>query len=205
MADHAPLAAALVLAQARAWIGTPHRRGGALRGVGADCVGLLRGLVWELAGETVPAPPWRPDWADAWPGGLARAIGRHAARVPLAEARPGHVVTFRLGAREAHAGILEAGGRVIHAAAYAEAVVRDGWGAGRLSGAWALLAPASCATGPAGLDPAGLVAVIHPAGPGARVVIQAADGTRLARSGRYASRAAALAAAAHFPHLETVE
>ena len=35
-----------IVAAARAWIGTPYRHQAALRGVGCDCLGLLRG-VWR--------------------------------------------------------------------------------------------------------------------------------------------------------------
>lgn len=200
MAERADLAPAVVLAQACAWLGTPHLRGGGRRGVGADCVGLLRGLVWELAGADVPAPPWRADWADAWPEGLSRAIAVHARRVAPEAARPGHVVTFRLGGREAHAGVLAEGGAVIHAAGYAGAVVRDGWSCGAPSGAWALRAPAGCAAAPADVDPAALVAVVRASRlGGARVGVQTAAGLPLSMSGRYPDREAALAAAAHWP------
>ena len=39
-----------VLAIARAWIGTPYRHQGAVKGVGCDCLGLIRGIWRELYG-----------------------------------------------------------------------------------------------------------------------------------------------------------
>ncbi len=43
---------------ARGWIGTPYRHQASLKGVGADCLGLMRGVWREIYGgepETVPA------------------------------------------------------------------------------------------------------------------------------------------------------
>ncbi|MFL5163197.1 MAG: peptidase P60, partial [Microvirga sp.] len=36
----------LILAEARSWIGTPYRHQASLKGIGCDCLGLLRG-VWR--------------------------------------------------------------------------------------------------------------------------------------------------------------
>ena len=55
-----------VVAIARAWIGTPYRHQASLKGVGCDCLGLLRGLWRERNGEEPEAaPPYSPDWAEA--------------------------------------------------------------------------------------------------------------------------------------------
>lgn len=37
---------AAIVAEARAWLGTPYRHQASLKGVGADCLGLVRG-VWR--------------------------------------------------------------------------------------------------------------------------------------------------------------
>ena len=200
---------ALVLAHARAWIGTPHHPRAALRGHGADCVGLLRGLAPELAGVAVELPPWRAD-PVVRAQLLSEHLPRHLVPVVLTAPRPGDVVTMRLGReRLAHLGVLAEGGRVIHAADYAGRVVCDAWGADRITSAWAMRAPAGCAQGPRDLHPADCVAVIRavtadPLGP-ARVTIQAPDGTPLARSAPWPSRAAALTALPACYTVETVE
>ena len=58
-----------ILAEARAWIGTPYLHQGSLRGVGADCLGLVRG-VWRavIGPEPEPIPCYTPDWAEAGGG-----------------------------------------------------------------------------------------------------------------------------------------
>ncbi len=52
--------------EARRWIGTPFRHQGALIGVGADCLGLVRGVQAALTdGFIPPVPPYSGDWAEA--------------------------------------------------------------------------------------------------------------------------------------------
>ena len=90
-----------IVAEARAWIGTPYRHQASLRGVGCDCLGLLRG-VWRavLGPEPEALPPYAPGWAEAAPGAdaLLTAAGRHLVPVdePLAayRPRPGDVLLF---------------------------------------------------------------------------------------------------------------
>ena len=49
---------------ARRFLGTPYRHQGSRRGVGCDCLGLLRGVWRELQGAEPEDPgPYRVDWA----------------------------------------------------------------------------------------------------------------------------------------------
>ncbi|MEM9784295.1 MAG: hypothetical protein AAF899_17690 [Pseudomonadota bacterium] len=105
------------LAEARAWIGTPYVRQGALCGVGADCIGLVRGVYGALMGVRPPSVPgWRGDWAADKTAPLRQAARRFLNPCPLEEAGPGCVVLI-INARglEGHAGILGEGGTLIHA------------------------------------------------------------------------------------------
>ena len=134
---------AAVIAEARAWIGTPYRHQGALKGVGCDCLGLVRG-VWRavIGPEPERPPPYRPDWAEA--GGedrLTRAALRHLGPVAIDAMQPGDVLLFRWrpGLPAKHAAILVEDGRFIHAqegAAVASAPLA-GWWQRHLSGAFA--------------------------------------------------------------------
>ncbi len=55
-----------IVAAGRGWIGTPYRHQASLKGVGADCLGLVRGLWRELIGpEPEVLPAYSPDWAEA--------------------------------------------------------------------------------------------------------------------------------------------
>lgn len=102
---------------ARRWIGTPYVLLAALRGVGCDCVGLIRGVRGEILGQPpVKVPPWRPDWANDTDRVLVNAALRWMDPIRPKSAQPGHMVVLRVqGTREAHCGILEEGDRIIHA------------------------------------------------------------------------------------------
>src|SRR5690348_8306068 len=64
---------------ARQWIGTPYVHQASLKGVGCDCLGLLRGTWRELTGaEPEETPPYSPDWAEATGAeSLYMALARH--------------------------------------------------------------------------------------------------------------------------------
>ena len=112
-----------VVAAARGWLGTPYRHQASMKGVGADCLGLVRGVWREVTGEepeTVPA--YSADWAEV--GGeetLLEAAGRWLKPVPMTAMRAGDVLLFRMspGAAVKHCAILsDPGGpepRMIHA------------------------------------------------------------------------------------------
>lgn len=53
------------LAEARHWIGTPYQHQASVKGAGADCLGLLRGVWRSLYGqEPEPVPAYTEDWAE---------------------------------------------------------------------------------------------------------------------------------------------
>ncbi|MEO6382383.1 MAG: NlpC/P60 family protein [Nitrobacter sp.] len=86
-----------IVAEARAWIGTPYRHQASLRGVGCDCLGLVRG-VWRncIGDEPEAAPPYAPDWAEAkGQETLAAAALRHLVPRATDDVKPGDVLLFR--------------------------------------------------------------------------------------------------------------
>ena len=108
-----------IVAEARAWVGTPYRHQASLKGVGSDCLGLVRGVFRAVVGdEPERTPAYSRDWAEAGHGErLAAAARRHLVERPVEAALPGDVVLFRfrnhLPAK--HAGILVADDRFVHA------------------------------------------------------------------------------------------
>jgi len=79
---------AAVVAEARSWIGTPYRHQASCKGVGCDCLGLVRG-VWRAAigPEPEATPPYAADWAEAsGKEALAEAALRHL--IPVAPFQP---------------------------------------------------------------------------------------------------------------------
>lgn len=108
-----------IVAAARGWIGTPYHHQASLKGVGADCLGLVRGVWREVVGEEPEAPPaYEPGWAEM--GGLeamAAAARRHLREIPHAEYRAGDVLLFRWRAHlpAKHAGIAASRALMVHA------------------------------------------------------------------------------------------
>lgn len=108
-----------IIAAARGWLGTPYLHQASLRGVGCDCLGLVRGVWREVRGAEPEAPgAYTPDWAEA--GGredLAAAAARHLEPVEIGAMQPGDVLLFRwrAGLPAKHAAILSAPAAMIHA------------------------------------------------------------------------------------------
>lgn len=98
-----------IVAEARAWIGTPYLHQASLRGAGADCLGLLRGVWRTFYGEEPErVPPYTQDWAE--PAGqevLAEAAVRWLRRKARTDAEAGDVLLFRMrdGSIAKHLGI----------------------------------------------------------------------------------------------------
>jgi NlpC/P60 family putative phage cell wall peptidase len=133
---------------ARNWIGTPYRHQASLKGVGCDCLGLVRGVWREIVGnEPEQPPPYAPDWAEALnEETLAGAAQRHLLPVALSAIQPGDVVLFRwrAGCVAKHAAIVSASERMIHAhdgASVCEVVLASWW---RRRLAFAFRFPGAC-------------------------------------------------------------
>ena len=97
-----------LVGEARSWIGTPYLHQASLKGVGCDCLGLLRGI-WraQIGPEPEAVPVYSRDWSEA--AGQER-LWQAAERVlqPAAtELRHGDVLLFRMrgGSVAKHLGI----------------------------------------------------------------------------------------------------
>lgn len=108
-----------IVAIARTWIGTPYHHQAGLKGIGCDCLGLVRGVYGEVMGEEPEAPPpYTPDWAEATGREtLIEAAARHLEPVSKGEALPGDILIFRFtpSSMAKHAGILVTPERMVHA------------------------------------------------------------------------------------------
>ncbi len=90
--------AAAAVVEARLWIGTPYQHQASVKGAGADCLGLLRGVWRQLYGKEPEAvPAYTEDWAepDHREVLLAAATRWLVAKV-ADDANPGDVLLFRM-------------------------------------------------------------------------------------------------------------
>ncbi|NOZ33043.1 MAG: peptidase [Alphaproteobacteria bacterium] len=98
---------------ARSWLGTPYVHQASVRGAGADCLGLLRGVWREIYGaEPEAVPAYSPDWSEPQRvEALWAAAGRHLVEKPKGEIAAGDVVLFRMraGSVAKHLGIVGTG------------------------------------------------------------------------------------------------
>jgi NlpC/P60 family putative phage cell wall peptidase len=117
-----------VVAEARAWVGTPYRHGASEKGLGCDCLGLVLGAARvAMPGLALPpAPSYAPDWAEAARSevlldALARALPALWRRGPGASVPPepqaGHVllVRWREGRPASHLALASGEGTIVHA------------------------------------------------------------------------------------------
>ena len=108
-----------IVAEARTWVGTPYRHQASEKGIGADCLGLIRG-VWRSAigPEPEAVPPYTPGWAEALrEEALLEAAQRHLIEIPMQTAQAGDVLLFRMGLGHPvkHCAILSGDDLILHA------------------------------------------------------------------------------------------
>jgi NlpC/P60 family putative phage cell wall peptidase len=110
----------MIVMLAEGWIGTPYRHQGSLKGVGCDCIGLIRGIWQELYGEEPEVvPAYAADWAER--SGEDRlmdaALRLFGPAMQMREAEPGDVLLFRWrpDCAAKHAGVLAGRQHFIHA------------------------------------------------------------------------------------------
>ena len=108
-----------IVSLARSWVGTPYMHQAALKGVGCDCLGLVRGVHAELfGGLPVVPPPYSADWAEASGiEALAEAARSHLREIPVRDFAAGDVILFRWRAHlpAKHCGIATSMGTMVHA------------------------------------------------------------------------------------------
>jgi NlpC/P60 family putative phage cell wall peptidase len=108
-----------IVAEARRWLGTPYHHQASVRGLGADCLGLVRGVWRALHGaEAEAVPAYSRDWAEATgEETMLAAARRHLHEIDRASAQRGDVLVFRFRAYAVakHVGILTGASHMVHA------------------------------------------------------------------------------------------
>lgn len=87
-----------IIAEARLWLGTPYLHQASVRGAGADCLGLLRGVWRAVHGEEPePVPAYTADWAEPSRQEVLLAAAQRWLRAkPSLPAAVGDVILFRM-------------------------------------------------------------------------------------------------------------
>ncbi len=135
-----------IITEARSWIGTPYHHQASLKGIGADCLGLVRGVWTSIHGLEAETPPgYSRDWAEA--GGqetLLDAAGRHMTAGHVASVQPGDILIFRFraGVPAKHVGVLVSPTSFVHAMEGAAAceVTLSLWWRRRIAGVFVMAA-----------------------------------------------------------------
>ena len=108
-----------IIGIARSWIGTPYHHQASAKGVGTDCLGLLRGICREVYGREPQKVPHYPyDWSTKKSDeALLTAASCHFDTLAFEQMGGGDILIFRLrrGAAAQHLGIAVEGNRLIHA------------------------------------------------------------------------------------------
>lgn len=125
---------ALIIAEARSWLGTPYRHQASVKHVGCDCLGLVRGVYEALVGTVSNAPhAYSPHWAETGQGEiLLAACASHLMQREGEGFAPGDVLVFRwaLAFPAKHMAIVSESNRMIHAydgAAVVETTIGPWW------------------------------------------------------------------------------
>lgn len=119
------IARADLIAEARTWLGTPYHHQQALKGVGVDCVGLVRGVCAALGMcsvdmNQIPGAQQFTGYGPAPDGKkLMAALDKFTARIQVADALPGDVFVLTWHQFPQHVGFfadyLHGGHSIIHA------------------------------------------------------------------------------------------
>lgn len=139
---------AMIVAEAREWLGTRFHHQGRLKGVGTDCIGMVLGALHNVgarsrqrdaAGNRIPFTDYdRTDYApDPNSARLKHTLDEHLIEIPAANIRAGDVLLFKIIHLPQHVGIVAdhtAGGlSLIHAYSPAGKVVEEALGNSWLS------------------------------------------------------------------------
>jgi NlpC/P60 family putative phage cell wall peptidase len=117
-----------LIAEARSWLGTPWHHQAALKGVGCDCIGFVRGVAEPFVGPVPIALDYPATWhlyrADPR---LYSGFKARAEEIVPEDARAGDVLLFGAGKGPAHhCAYVTPNGGLIHCYREAGAVVEHG-------------------------------------------------------------------------------
>ncbi len=114
--------------EARTWIGTAHHHHAFRKGIGCDCIGLIRGIGDATKAFEYDASSFRVRQFSGYsrqpnPRVMYAALQEFLTKIDKREAGVGDILWFRIGLTAQHLGILIEPGIVVHADLMHERVV----------------------------------------------------------------------------------
>ncbi len=106
-----------VIAEALSWCGTPYQHQASCKGVGTDCLGLLRGVYRALYGAEPQMPPPYGPYAEAGEAALLHMAAQTYLSETDAPLAGGQVLLFQMRRRypPRHVGIAISADHMVHA------------------------------------------------------------------------------------------
>jgi NlpC/P60 family putative phage cell wall peptidase len=123
-----------IVEETNSWLGTPYFHQASLKGVGSDCLGLIRGVAIAL---NYLQPDFHKDYPEIFgygrsPYGLLVPLFQNfCVEIPKEEMAVGHILIFRIEEEPQHCGILVREGVFVHAHAGAPKVTNNTLTSGR--------------------------------------------------------------------------
>jgi len=118
---------ALIVREARSWIGTPYAHCADIKGVGVDCGMLLVRVLQDAGVADIPDPrPYSPSW-HLHQDGETYLTAALAAGTETSEPAPGDVLLMRVGRCFSHGGVVSATSplTIIHASFPSKIVLEE--------------------------------------------------------------------------------
>jgi NlpC/P60 family putative phage cell wall peptidase len=107
-----------IIDSVRACIGTPFKHQGRHKGVGLDCVGLVRWPVIDVPLHAYTAQDNFTQYGRSpVPSAMGAKLAEYFVEIPIADAQPGDILWFKVRHDPQHLGILTDTGTIIHAIA----------------------------------------------------------------------------------------
>lgn len=107
-----------IIQEAKEWVGTPYQHQASLKGIGCDCLGLVRGIASDL-GYLPPnlnkTDPETIGYGNQPYGKLVPLFVKYCQEIPLNALSEGHILIFKIKREPQHCAIFIGNNTIIHA------------------------------------------------------------------------------------------
>ena len=107
----------LIIQEAMTWVDTPYHHLARCKGVGVDCAQLMAGIAENLSSKKINIETYSVEWhlhnRKELMCETLESFG--CIQIPLEEAQPGDIITFKFGRVNSHLGLLLENEQFVHA------------------------------------------------------------------------------------------